>query len=113
MTRSWPLPVLIFAVLWLGCVGAAASRPNFTIANDSFIQDGTPVRLVNACMHYARVRFGGRCLSRCCLSPPQLMSGIGDRPELWADRIARLKALGINGIQVCIVKRREVNPLTL
>jgi hypothetical protein len=46
-------PLLLLLLL---CAAATAARPSFVIANDSFVQDGKPVRLVNACMHYARVR---------------------------------------------------------
>lgn len=55
----------------------APPRRTFTIAGDRFLRDGTPVRLLSGSFHYFRTPH-----------------------ELWPDRIARLRALGLNTIQL-------------
>jgi hypothetical protein len=55
--------------------GTNSSR-SFTISNDRFMKDGVPFRLVSGSLHYNRIP-----------------------PDLWADRLARAKAMGLNAVQ--------------
>lgn len=52
---------------------------SFTIENDRFVKDGTPVQLISGSIHYHRI-------------PPQY----------WEDRLRRVKALGLNAIQIYV-----------
>lgn len=52
-----------------------ASR-SFTISNDRFMKDGAPFRLLSGSVHYNRIP-----------------------PDLWRDRLARARALGLNAVQ--------------
>lgn len=52
---------------------------SFTIAEDKFWKDGQPFQIISGSLHYYRVP-----------------------PEYWRDRLLRLKALGLNSVQVYI-----------
>lgn len=54
----------------------AAAAGTFTVAQDAFQLDGKNVTLLSGSIHYHRVH-----------------------PALWRDRLARLRALGLNAIQ--------------
>lgn len=56
-----------------------SSTPSFTIENDRFILDGKPFQIISGAIHYFRVH-----------------------PDLWLDRLARCKALGLNTVEVYI-----------
>jgi hypothetical protein len=60
--------------------GSSSSSSNasrsFIISNDMFMKDGVPFRLISGSVHYNRIP-----------------------PDLWADRLARAKALGLNAVQ--------------
>ena len=57
-----------------------AGAPSFTIANDRFVINGsTPVSMFAGEIHYSRVH-----------------------PDLWDDRLARLRAMGLNAIQTYV-----------
>jgi hypothetical protein len=49
----------------------------FTIAQDRFLLDGVPLRLLSGSVHYFRIP-----------------------PDQWADRLAAVKAMGLNAVQV-------------
>lgn len=57
----------------------AAAAPSFQVANDRFERDGAPFTILSGSIHYFRVR-----------------------PELWEDRLRRLKAMGLNAITFVI-----------
>jgi hypothetical protein len=66
---------VLLCALFAAAVARAA--PSFSIANDSFMRDGEPFRIMAGCVHYARVP-----------------------AALWDDRLARLRAMGLNAIEV-------------
>ncbi|WP_052432477.1 glycoside hydrolase family 35 protein [Streptacidiphilus carbonis] len=53
--------------------------PGLTVVGDSFLRDGRPHRIVSAAIHYFRIR-----------------------PELWLDRLLRLRAMGVNTVETYI-----------
>ena len=57
---------------------AANGIREFDIKNDQFILNGTPFVIMGADMLYARCR-----------------------PQLWEDRLSRLRSMGLNTIQTC------------
>ncbi|MFP6745801.1 MAG: beta-galactosidase, partial [Alphaproteobacteria bacterium] len=57
----------------------AGAAPSFLIADDAFLQDGEVVQLRSCSFHYSRAPSG-----------------------LWADRLARLAAMGCNTIQTYV-----------
>jgi beta-galactosidase len=57
----------------------ALAAPSFRVANDRFEKDGEPFTILSGSIHYFRVR-----------------------PELWEDRLTRLKAMGLNAITFVI-----------
>ncbi|TDU03180.1 beta-galactosidase [Streptomyces sp. 846.5] len=50
-----------------------------TVVADSFLRDGYPHRIVSAAIHYFRIR-----------------------PELWRDRLLRLRAMGVNTVETYV-----------
>jgi beta-galactosidase len=54
---------------------AAAAAGTFEVANDAFLLNGAPHQIMSGSVHYFRVH-----------------------PSLWADRLARLRAMGLNTI---------------
>lgn len=52
---------------------------SFTVAGDRFIRDGQPVTIISGSIHYHRI--------------PQ---------EYWRDRLSRVKALGLNAVQLYV-----------
>jgi len=56
---------------------------SFNIAKDRFVLDGEPIQIKAGEIHYSRVP-----------------------PEYWEDRLLRLKAMGLNSIQVYASKKR-------
>ena len=65
------------AALLLAAAGLAA--PSFQVANDQFMLDGAPIILRSGSLHYHRLH-----------------------PTMWADRIQRMKAMGLNAIQTYV-----------
>jgi hypothetical protein len=55
----------------------AAPLHTFTIADDRFLLDGQPFRVLSGSVHYHRIT-----------------------PDQWAERLARVAAMGLNAIQV-------------
>lgn len=62
---------------------AAADLPvanrSFTIEHDQFMKDGAPFRIISGSIHYNRIP-----------------------PDLWKDRLMRVKALGLNTVQLYV-----------
>ena len=58
---------------------AAATTRSFIIANDEFVQDGSPMQIAAGEIHYSRVPV-----------------------EYWEDRLERLRAMGLNTIQTYV-----------
>ena len=59
-------------------LAAATQPPSFGIKDDKFVINGTiPIKLASGSLHYSRVV-----------------------PELWEDRLQRLRALGLNSIKI-------------
>jgi beta-galactosidase GanA len=69
---------IAFCALAVQALFAAAGQ-TFSIANDQFVLNGKPILLMSGCIHYSRVR-----------------------PEDWADRLARVAALGANAIETYV-----------
>ena len=59
-------------------VPSVLSTPSFTINDDRFVLDGKNMQIISGSIHYFRV----------------------PRPY-WEDRLARLKAMGLNTVQAC------------
>ena len=68
---------LVASVLLAHSAAAAGANPTFKIANGRFERDGKPFRIMAGSIHYSRVV-----------------------PELWADRLQRLRAMGLNAVEV-------------
>lgn len=58
---------------------APGATPGLTVVADSFLRDGRPHRIVSAAIHYFRIR-----------------------PELWRDRLLRLRAMGVNTVETYV-----------
>lgn len=56
-----------------------SATPGLTVAADSFLRDGRPHRIVSAAIHYFRIR-----------------------PELWRDRLLRVRAMGVNTVETYV-----------
>lgn len=67
------VPVVVLAISAL-----AVSQRSFTIENNRFVRDGHEYLLYSGCIHYSRVH-----------------------PSLWADRLTRIRAMGLNAIETC------------
>lgn len=75
--------VVLLAVL-LSCLGTSvraefSTNHSFVIENDMFLRDGVPFRIFGGDLHYFRAH-----------------------PQLWRDRLLRVKALGLNTIQTYV-----------
>ena len=57
----------------------APTAPSFIVANDAFVLDGAPIVLRSGSLHFHRLH-----------------------PSQWADRVARMKAMGLNAIQMYV-----------
>jgi beta-galactosidase len=57
----------------------SGAAPGLTVVADSFLRDGRPHRIVSAAIHYFRIR-----------------------PELWRDRLLRLRAMGVNTVETYV-----------
>ena len=71
------MTTLLTAILCV--VGSAAATRSFIIANDRFVQDGTPMQIAAGEIHYSRVPV-----------------------EYWEDRLLRVRAMGLNSIQTYV-----------
>jgi len=76
--------LLLFALSAAGAAGGAlkthsSSSPRFYLDNDRFMLDGSPFQIISGAIHYFRIH-----------------------PDLWLDRLTRLKALGLNTIEVYV-----------
>ncbi|KAG7674146.1 putative Beta-galactosidase 17 [Nannochloris sp. 'desiccata'] len=58
---------------------SSSSSPSFYLENDRFMLDGSPFQIISGAIHYFRIH-----------------------PGLWLDRLTRLKALGVNTIEIYI-----------
>ena len=67
------------AVVAASAVGTMDAQPSFVIANDAFVRDGVPMQIAAGEIHYSRVPV-----------------------EYWADRLQRLRAMGLNSIQTYV-----------
>ncbi|MFJ8436748.1 beta-galactosidase family protein [Kitasatospora sp. NPDC094019] len=56
-----------------------ATHPALTLDEDTFLRAGRPHRIVSAAIHYFRIR-----------------------PELWSDRLLRLRAMGVNTVETYV-----------
>ncbi|MER6362791.1 beta-galactosidase family protein [Kitasatospora sp. NPDC001527] len=56
-----------------------AAHPALTLDGDTFLRGGRPHRIVSAAVHYFRIR-----------------------PELWSDRLLRLRAMGVNTVETYV-----------
>ncbi|KAA0145568.1 hypothetical protein FNF28_07864 [Cafeteria roenbergensis] len=70
---------LVASVLLAHSAAAAGANPTFKVANGRFERDGKPFRIMAGSIHYSRVV-----------------------PELWADRLQRLRAMGLNAVEVYV-----------
>ncbi|KAF6250380.1 glycosyl hydrolases family 35-domain-containing protein [Scenedesmus sp. NREL 46B-D3] len=87
--RQWQRPVqhaqapgggpLLAAAPLDATSNSSSSSRSFTIRNDRFMKNGVPFRLISGSLHYNRIP-----------------------PDLWADRLARAKALGLNAVQLYV-----------
>lgn len=71
------LAILAAVLLALGACSAQHNARTFAIANDRFIKDGKPFRIVSGEIHYSRVPVA-----------------------YWRDRLLRVRSMGLNTIQV-------------
>ena len=72
MLRRWLLPLVLASM-------TREARPSFVIHNDSFVHNGEPFLLRSGSLHYFRVP-----------------------PAYWADRMLRMKAMGLNSVTMCV-----------
>jgi hypothetical protein len=103
------------------------NEPRLVISNDRFVLDGEPhtvrstLRRVSAHRKLrvparpAHVRPPPPPRSRPGRpSAPQILAGcihyFRVHPELWSDRLARLRAMGLNTIQTCALRERRRGP---
>eukprot|EP01129_Flabellula_baltica_P011043 TRINITY_DN4755_c0_g1_i1.p1 TRINITY_DN4755_c0_g1~~TRINITY_DN4755_c0_g1_i1.p1 ORF type:complete len:628 (+),score=123.08 TRINITY_DN4755_c0_g1_i1:1051-2934(+) len=68
---------LIF--IFISLLTVKTNSQTFTIQNDTFVRDGYPFRVLSGSIHYHRIR-----------------------PVYWRDRLERVKALGLNAVQVYV-----------
>ena len=73
-----PIALSLLLAITVPCV---LSTPSFTIKDDRFVLDGNNMQIISGSIHYFRV----------------------PRPY-WEDRLARLKAMGLNTVQACYSK---------
>eukprot|EP00742_Colponemidia_sp_Colp-10_P009551 GILJ01010427.1.p1 GENE.GILJ01010427.1~~GILJ01010427.1.p1 ORF type:complete len:645 (-),score=55.68 GILJ01010427.1:621-2555(-) len=76
MASCWIITLSLSCIV---CATMAHAQRTFAIQNDQFVLDGKPMRLLSADIHYFRI----------------------PRPY-WADRLLRLKAMGLNSVQVYV-----------
>ena len=85
--RCWINTTTTLMLLLLSMVSSSSSSspppshpqdnpPSFVLRNDSFVRDGVEFQLIGGSMHYARCP-----------------------PELWRDRLQRMRAMGLNAVQ--------------
>ena len=67
--------------LWAlaAAVACASASPSFIVSNNSFLKDGAPFTLLSGSFHYPRAI-----------------------ESTWRDRLLRMKAMGLNAVQVRI-----------
>lgn len=70
---------MLLPCLLLSVKATSAANHSFVIENDMFVKDGVPFRILGGDLHYFRVH-----------------------PQLWRDRLLRVKALGLNTIQTYV-----------
>ena len=68
---------MLFWLLWL-VIGVVVGR-TFTVSHDEFVLDGRPFQILCSSFHYFRCP-----------------------PPLWSDRLARLKAMGVNAVEAYV-----------
>ncbi|KAG0588316.1 hypothetical protein KC19_2G233900 [Ceratodon purpureus] len=86
MSMAWEamkLNVVFMATLlscvWISVRAESSLNHSFVIEDDMFLKDGVPFRILGGDLHYFRVH-----------------------PQLWMDRLLRVKALGLNTIQTYV-----------
>lgn len=67
------------AVALATLAAVAAAQPSFNISGNQFLLDGAPYTIKSGSLHYFRVH-----------------------PSLWADRLSRMAAMGLNTVQTYI-----------
>ncbi|XP_024366649.1 beta-galactosidase 8 isoform X2 [Physcomitrium patens] len=73
------LLAMLLPCLWTSVMAGSTSNHSFVIENDLFLKDGIPFRILGGELHYFRVH-----------------------PQLWEDRLLRVKSLGLNTIQTYV-----------
>jgi beta-galactosidase len=81
MSPQKPLPLAapLLGLLLVFRMVAGAPAPSFYLENDRFMLDGFPFQIISGAIHYFRIH-----------------------PDLWLDRLTRMRALGLNTIEVYI-----------
>ena len=72
------LPIRAILVATIVLVPTIAAVRSFTIEEDHFVRDGQIYQIFSGCIHYSRVH-----------------------PSYWADRLTRIRAMGLNSIETC------------
>ena len=70
---------LVFLILFSIFYGSHAGTFTVDYTNHQFLKDGKPFRYLSGSIHYMRVH-----------------------PGLWNDRLQRIRALGLNAIQIYV-----------
>ena len=71
--------ILFFLALFLFFYRSNAGTFSIDYTNHQFLKDGKPFRYISGSIHYMRVH-----------------------PDLWNDRLHRIRALGFNAVQVYV-----------
>ncbi|KAG0588325.1 hypothetical protein KC19_2G234600 [Ceratodon purpureus] len=69
----------LLSCVWISVRAESSLNHSFVIEDDMFLKDGVPFRILGGDLHYFRVH-----------------------PQLWMDRLLRVKALGLNTIQTYV-----------
>lgn len=87
--RQNGLPLALAAAVALVTMATALTRglhpvqapasPSISIQDDRFYLDGEPFQIISGAIHYFRVH-----------------------PDLWGDRLVRLRAMGLNTVEVYV-----------
>jgi beta-galactosidase GanA len=71
--------ILFFLVLFLFFYRSNAGTFSVDYPNRQFLKDGKPFRYISGSIHYMRIH-----------------------PDLWNDRLQRIRALGLNAVQIYV-----------
>jgi hypothetical protein len=68
---------VVLLIVVLSLVGLSTAERSFIVQGNSFVKDGQPIQLISGSMHYFR-----------------------SHPDTWEDRMLKMKAAGLNTVQV-------------